>query len=476
MSRSLPAFLVALLFGALAPVEAQPASTLAADLRRIAGEASAGDRVSISVVDARTGTEIFAHHGDLALNPASNMKIVTAAAALKTLGPTFRMRTGLYGSLSEGRVETLYLRGFGDPDLRFEDLLTLAHDLGDQGVERVGRIVVDNAYFDDSFLPPAFEQQPDEMAAFRAAVSAVSVDRSAYVLRILPGASTDARPEARFEAPSYFDVDNSLTTADGGDARVVAVQRPGDDGRLSLSLRGPVPLGVRGLSYRRRVEHPGYYGGHMLVAALAREGIRVGSSVTLGSTPSSASLLASHASEPVSVLIRALGKESDNFTAEMLLKVMGAERAQPGTSARGVEVARTVLEEAGVDVAGVTMVNGSGLFQGNRIAASHLTRLLSYVYRDPSVSAEFVASLAVAGRDGTLAERLEDLRPAGIVRAKTGTLADATALSGYVLGPEPGRAIAFSVIVNGRGMTGAGRALADEVVRAIASDLHPRED
>jgi D-alanyl-D-alanine carboxypeptidase/D-alanyl-D-alanine-endopeptidase (penicillin-binding protein 4) len=211
----------------------------------------------------------------------------------------------------------------------------------------------------------------------------------------------------------------------------------------------------------------------MMVAALDRAGVRCGD-VSLGATPSGESLLASHASEPVSVLIRALGKESDNYTAEMLLKVMGAERAQPGTSARGVEVVRGVLQDAGVDVSGITMVNGSGLFTGNRIAASHLTRLLTYVYRDPHVSAEFLASLAVAGQDGTLSERLTDVRPAGIVRAKTGTLADATALSGYVLGPEPGQAIAFSVIVNGRGHTGAGRQLADEIARALANHLHPR--
>jgi D-alanyl-D-alanine carboxypeptidase/D-alanyl-D-alanine-endopeptidase (penicillin-binding protein 4) len=458
---------------AFAPAEAQPASDLPARLRSVVSEASAGDQVSISVVDARTGAEIFSHHEDLALNPASNMKIVTAVAALEALGPSFRMRTGLYGTLTDGRVETLYLRGFGDPDLRSEDLDAMAHELRGQGVRRVGRLVVDGRYFDESILPPAFEQQPDEMAAFRAAIAAVSVDRSAYNLRIVPGPSTEARPDVQFEAPAHFDVENALTTADGGEARVVAVQRQGDDGRLELNLRGPVPLGVRGLSYRRRVEHPTYYAGHMMVAALDRAGVRCGD-VSLGATPSGESLLASHASEPVSVLIRALGKESDNYTAEMLLKVMGAERAQPGTSARGVEVVRGVLQDAGVDVSGITMVNGSGLFTGNRIAASHLTRLLTYVYRDPHVSAEFLASLAVAGQDGTLSERLTDVRPAGIVRAKTGTLADATALSGYVLGPEPGQAIAFSVIVNGRGHTGAGRQLADEIARALANHLHPR--
>jgi D-alanyl-D-alanine carboxypeptidase/D-alanyl-D-alanine-endopeptidase (penicillin-binding protein 4) len=152
--------------------------------------------------------------------------------------------------------------------------------------------------------------------------------------------------------------------------------------------------------------------------------------------------------------------------------VLGAERRRPGSTATSVEVVQSVLTSAGIAEGHVTVVNGSGLFQGNRIAAGDLAHLLAWVYQSPAMRDEYVASLAIGGVDGTLEGRLRDLPAPRIVRAKTGTLDDAIALSGYVLGPTPGEAIAFSVLVNGtRGRQGAARGLADDVARAIANDL-----
>ena len=166
-------------------------------------------------MDASTGTVLFAHQGDLALNPASNQKLVTAAAALSRLGPEFRMRTALYGRVDGDGVATLSLRGYGDPSLGQADLIELARDLADHGVRRVGEIVVDATYFDDQILPPAFEQQPNEIAPFRAATGAVSVDGNAYVLRVLPGATVDAPARVRLDGAGYFALESTISTAGG---------------------------------------------------------------------------------------------------------------------------------------------------------------------------------------------------------------------------------------------------------------------
>jgi serine-type D-Ala-D-Ala carboxypeptidase/endopeptidase (penicillin-binding protein 4) len=150
------------------------------------------------------------------------------------------------------------------------------------------------------------------------------------------------------------------------------------------------------------------------------------------------------------------------------LKIMGAEAEKPGTSARGVIAVREELTKMGVDTEGLMMVNGSGLFEGNQVAPRHLTETLLAVYRDPAIRAEYVAHLAVAGADGTMASRLQDLPRPRMVRAKTGTLSDVVALSGYVLG-EPGRSVAFSFLANGiAGKQADARKLADDLVRALA--------
>jgi D-alanyl-D-alanine carboxypeptidase/D-alanyl-D-alanine-endopeptidase (penicillin-binding protein 4) len=233
-----------------------------------------------------------------------------------------------------------------------------------------------------------------------------------------------------------------------------------------------VPLGILGVGYRRRVERPLPHAAHAMVEALRRADIHASGRVRIGATPSDAPELVRHASRPVAEVITDLGKWSDNFIAETMLKVLGAEASRPGSSERGAQVLSEVLAQAGVPEGQATIVNGSGLFDGNRIAPSHLTRLLRHVYNDPGVRPEYLAHLAVGGDDGTLHSRLESLPRPRIVRAKTGTLNDAIALSGYVLGPEPDRTIAFSVLANGiRGKQGEARRMADAIATAIAEDL-----
>ena len=458
------------------PGGAQPASPsagLSARLGQIVSEAGLGDRIGISVVDVASGDRLFEHHGDLALNPASNMKLVTAAGVLLRLGPDFRMQTAVHGKIEEGGlVRELFVRGYGDPTLRTSDLVDLADGLADRGVQRVQTVVVDGSYFDDQYLPPAFDQQPDEIAAFRAPVAALTVERSAYELRVIPGAAEGEAATVRLGAEGYFDLTNEITTSAAGSApNVIAIQR-GDGEQMELTVGGTVPAGILGVGYRRRVERPLPFAAHAMVEALRRAGIHASGRVRLGETPSDAPMLVRHESRPVAEVITDLGKWSDNFIAETMLKVLGAEAARPGSSERGAQVLREVLARAGVPEGQATIVNGSGLFEGNRIAPAHLTHLLRHVYNDPGVRPEYLAHLAVGGDDGTLHSRLEALPRARIVRAKTGTLNDVITLSGYVLGPEPDRTIAFSVLANGiRGKQGQARAMADAVATAIAEDL-----
>src|SRR5687768_15148356 len=149
-----------------------PFAVLGAKLQSRIDAAALGDGVGVSVIDLQTGARVIEHHADALLNPASNQKLITAAVALLELGPAFRMRTGLYGAIEGDRVRgALVLRGFADPTVRSADLIELAQELVARGVRSVDEVVVDGSYFDDRVLPPAFEQQPDEIAPFRAAVA-----------------------------------------------------------------------------------------------------------------------------------------------------------------------------------------------------------------------------------------------------------------------------------------------------------------
>jgi D-alanyl-D-alanine carboxypeptidase/D-alanyl-D-alanine-endopeptidase (penicillin-binding protein 4) len=466
--------LIALGWSSAAAAQAGDKALLAARLTDLVNAAGLGDGLGISVADATTGQRLYTLSAQTPRNPASNMKLVTAATALIELGANYRMRTLLAGSIGDdGRVETLVLRGEGDPSLGFEHLVSLASKLADLGVRKVDHIVVDGSYFDDQILPPAFDQQPREVASFRAAVSAVSVDRNAYALRLAPGPAADAPANVILRCPDHFAIESSASTSGSGVAKVYADQKQEGD-QLGLKLSGSVPLGVRGVSYERRIESPLPYAGHCLKAALRTQRIAGPMRVRVGAPPSGLPTLAVHESDPVLAVLLPVGKNSDNFYAEMLLKVVGAHASRrPGSSEAGVARAQALLEAAGVEKGAVKMVNGSGLFQGNAIAPDHFVKLLVYVYGNPALRSEFITHLAVGGEDGTLHKRLSDLRRPRIVRAKTGTLDAVVSLGGFVLGPKPEQAVVFSFLANGvSGKQWKARALADDMVRAIVEYLY----
>jgi len=146
----------------------------------------------------------------------------------------------------------------------------------------------------------------------------------------------------------------------------------------------------------------------------------------------------------LSVILRRLNGESDNFAAEMVLKELGATIAPRGSSASGARVVRATLSAAGVPLAGVRIADGSGLSRFDRLTVRALAELLEAGAADPAIRDSFVASLAVAGISGTLEKRL-DMRPTrGRVIAKTGTTLRSSALAGFVR-----RRYVFAILHNG---------------------------
>jgi D-alanyl-D-alanine carboxypeptidase/D-alanyl-D-alanine-endopeptidase (penicillin-binding protein 4) len=179
--------------------------------------------------------------------------------------------------------------------------------------------------------------------------------------------------------------------------------------------------------------------------ALRAAGVGVRGQAVMGAADPVAMQLASTASVPLSRIVAFMNRESDNFTAELLLKQLGAVDGRAGTSAAGAESVRRSLTEAAVPLAGVRIVDGSGLSPRNRLTAAAVIGLLVVAWNDPVLRTHFVRSLAVAGVSGTLEDRLERPPARGAVHAKTGTLLESSALSGYVKGRW-----AFAVIQNGR--------------------------
>ena len=200
----------------------------------------------------------------------------------------------------------------------------------------------------------------------------------------------------------------------------------------------------RGLVGSWTSRNPALTAAQLFRKALVRVGVRIAGGAVLGAAGAKAVPLASVDSPTLEALVDYMDHESDNFTAEMLLKELGAVQADRGTTAAGVGVVTGLLVRAGVPMAGVRIVDGSGLSLLDRMTAGALGSLLSVMWNDPGVRPALLASLPVAGRSGTLADRMRDTAAAGVVRAKTGTTDNASALSGFV-----GDRYVFSVLQNG---------------------------
>ena len=219
-------------------------------------------------------------------------------------------------------------------------------------------------------------------------------------------------------------------------------------------------------SYRGRItSEPALAAARAFRDLLVRAGIRVARPAGTGRADGGAFPLATVRSVPMSVLVRWMNGESDNFMAELLLKQLGAVENQQGTTARGAAVVRRTLAAVDVPLAGVRLIDGSGLSPYDRLTAGALVGILEAAWKDPGIRRPFVASLPVAGRSGTLADRLSTPPARGHVIAKTGTTDTASTLAGYVRAR-----FAFAVLNNGRPVnTDSARRAQDRFASVLAA-------
>lgn len=434
--------------------------------------AALGGTASVLALDAGSGRVLAALNEHAPMNPASNAKLVTATAALRYLGPAHRFQTGLYGRAAGTSVPELVLRGEGDPSLGMAALRELARELGEAGVREVGVIAVDQGYLDDRYVPPGFDEQPAEWAPFRAPVAAVSLAGNTITFTVRPGkAGEDAK--ITLDPPGFVELAGAVRTRSKREADVVTVLLEPRGGRLAAKVGGHVREGGAPTRVVKRVEDPRLLAGYGLRVALTELGILAGE-VRLGGAGEKTAL-AVHRSAPLGELLSALGKQSDNFYAEMLFKAIAAERkGRPGTAEAASEIVKDFLGELGALEEGVVFRNGSGLYGGDRTTAHATATLLRAAYADASLRPELVTSLAIGGVDGTLRSRFKRWARVRAVRAKTGTLGAVAALSGYVLAPEGRPPVVFSIFVNGvPGKVAEARVSIDRVVDAIAGELWP---
>ncbi|MBI4815270.1 MAG: D-alanyl-D-alanine carboxypeptidase/D-alanyl-D-alanine-endopeptidase [Deltaproteobacteria bacterium] len=415
-----------------------------------------GVDVGVHVRSVSDGRPIFERDGTKLMNPASNVKLVTSAAALVYLGPSYRFRTLVYrdSTIRSGVLQgNLYIKGFGDPTLTSENLFGLANEIALSGISRIqGSIVIDDSYFDQVFEGPGWDQEASDRS-YAPPIGALSVNYGTFTMRVLPGESVGGPAKIVIwpDVPSLEVASSVVTRAGGSRSRLWIGTSVKDDGGVLATIRGAVAAGEpMGEEIYRRVNHPAAYAGQTIRRILELRGISVEGNVKVATVPrQNVIMVAAHISEPLGAIVSTLNKHSSNFIAEMVLKTIAAEKkGAPGSWDKGSELLGEFLVSHGVPAGSFVLGNGSGLNDVNRISPEQFTQLLAAVARRPDVAPEFAASLAVAGSSGTISSRFADSPAEGRLRAKTGSLTGVSALSGYVTTRDD-QLVAFSIMMNG---------------------------
>lgn len=425
------------------------AGTLEQRVDRILASAGlSGARVSIRIVSLEDERTVYEKNPDLALNPASNVKLVTAAAALRELGPDFTFKTEFYSDTllsADGKIRNLWIKGFGDPLFVTEELESVVNRFRAAGLKEIqGQVLVDDTYFDRYNLTTYLSDVGEKI--YSIVTGPLSFNFNTIEIKARPGTRLGDQPIIAIEpSTKYVRLKNQARTAARGSEASLEAELKGKEVN-EITVSGSIPRTIREYSFRRGILDPATYTGTVLLEALERKGIVVPQTLKREAVPSRALLILSHSSPPLRQILKGLGKFSNNYTAEQLLKTVGAiHYGPPGSTSNGLEVLRDYLASLGIRRETFTLDNGSGLSKLNRLSSAQFIRILLDLYHSPWRE-EMISSLSVAGVDGTMGSKMKRSSLAGKVFAKTGTLNGVSTLSGFVF--DRGKKIAFSFLFN----------------------------
>ena len=469
----------------------------------------------ILIANRDTGETLFDLNGDRYFTPASNAKLFTSVFALATLGTGYRFHTTLEATApldSDGKLPgDLLLVGRGDPDLsnrkfpfhgkveRDGPTDKILAELADAAVGRGLKEVDGDIVADDRYIPfdpyPAGWSIGDLFFTFGAPVTAITFNDNSVTITISPG--IHAGDPALIvvdpaEAATGF-TQQITTSAIGTEPQLAVVRQPGP---YFLLLRGSVPLGHAPVKLDLAITNPAETTARTLRRLLEARGVHIKGEVRVEEAPApqalksgeapvlvspelksteenlsaNARVLAEHVSPPLLESVRVLNKMSQNLHAELLLRTIAREKTGIGSTEIGLKLGQDFLKSVGVAEGDAVLTDGSGLSTNNLVTPRAVVALLQYAIHQPW-GPDFMATLPIAGADGTLEDRMKGTPASGLIQAKTGGLEHVHALSGYAT-TVSGEYLVFSIFVNNDPQKGRDAIAAiDAIALAMAETL-----
>ncbi|MED4205458.1 D-alanyl-D-alanine carboxypeptidase/D-alanyl-D-alanine-endopeptidase [Neobacillus mesonae] len=433
---------------------------------------SEGMSVGYEVYSLNDKKTIAAYHAENTFVPASIFKLLVTATAVSKWPKDMTIPTKVFttGNVSNSGVLNgdIILKGYGDPTLTVKKLETLAKSLADQGIHKVnGNIVVDDSIFDDQLLGEEW-MWDDEPYSYTTQLSALSVRENTVNVNVKPGKDIGEAPTVTVTpAPDFVTVVNKAKTVEGNKTSLT-IDRTLGKNEIAISGSIGKDYSANGYTVTRTIHDPAPFTGTVFRDLLAAQGItfKNKSTVLKGKTTDDARLAAAVESEKLEEILTIMVKDSNNFYAEMLTKLLGAKEGDTGSTVAGIDVIHHFLvNDLGIDDEFIQK-DGSGLTRLDHISPHAYIQLLNSMFDRPERD-RFISFLPIAGKDGTLKNRMKGTAAEGNVKAKTGSMSGVNSLAGYVTAKN-GHAFAFSILLNGIYKSAYATNLQNQIAIALA--------
>jgi D-alanyl-D-alanine carboxypeptidase/D-alanyl-D-alanine-endopeptidase (penicillin-binding protein 4) len=425
--------------------------------------------IGIRIVSVQSSKSLYSLNQDKLFHPASNQKIIVTSAALHLLKQNFSFRTifSTDGIIRNNILDgNLIIHGAGDPLVCTADFDTIASVLLRHGIRSIrGNIIGDISYFDSLYWGKGWmwDDEPYPESPF---ISPLSVNKNTITLLLQPGIHERdtvlwiQEPQTKFVSI----INKGYTSSDTSLPRI-KLTRP--SGRNNFSIEGVMAPSDTGTHISASIRRPDEYFMWLLRERLESAGILCEGSTLIGDH--SASAIFAVLEHPLDSVLHCMNKESDNLSAENLLKTIGAENVKkPGTADDGIESIRRHLYTYGIDTSAITLADGSGASWYNAVSPRMITEILLNECKNKETFKRLYESLSIAGSDGTLKNRMRKPHLRDRVHAKTGSLTGVNCISGYIT-MKNGTIAAFSIMINHFTCTNADvRQLEDDIIEAIA--------
>lgn len=396
--------------------------------------------IGIKIVSLSDESTLYELNSEKLMTPASNLKLITAAASLHYLGTNYSYKTYVGWNNKD-----LILIGNGDPTLSIPTLDSLSNIVSKK-IKKVNTLFLDATSMDSIEYGQGW-MWDEGSEEFSAPIGALTLNNNCIDIEYSPGKIGEPAIINTHPNTQYISINNHSNTVDDTiDYNKLKINRDWLNQTNNFTISGEIFNETKIDTIKKNISNPTLFTGTVFKELLNATGTQI-KNVNIGTIKGNIDTIAEHRSDSLKHILKKIMYKSENLSSELLIKTIGRNEDSLGTSKSGIKMIKLFLaNNVGIDTSVIRIVDGSGLSRYNLLSTDQIVELLIYMNKT-NLKDSFLQVLPHGGeRESRLEDRL--MTSGEKIRAKTGSISGVSSLSGYAFSPRYGP-LAFSIIING---------------------------